>query len=233
MEVNMPAPDNLEWFPETRASLLRNPVIRLLLPLVLVGIYYASCFTFLPSKKALILGGLLIAYMIPPSGKESIIPLGIILGIPWGVMAASVVVMDLVTGLFMILNLEVAFRIPRLGPWMATFLAQGKEFMEERPWLARLRVPGLAFFVWLPFQGTGGVGAALVGWMIGLRWWEVLLAIGIGGTLEALIFALGYELIWRLLLAYLAPVLAISVILLIIVAVVLLARSHGRADRKD
>jgi len=233
MEVNMPAPDNLEWFPETRASLLRNPVIRLLLPLVLIGIYYAFCFTLIPYRKALILGGLLIAYMIPPSGKESIIPLGIILGIPWGVMAASVVVMDLVTGLFMILNLEVAFRIPRLGPWMATFLAQGKEFMEERPWLARLRVPGLAFFVWLPFQGTGGVGAALVGWMIGLRWWEVLLAIGIGATLEALIFALGYELIWRLLLAYLAPVLAISVILLIIVAVVLLARSRGRSDRKD
>jgi hypothetical protein len=69
--------------------------------------------------------------------------------------------------------------------------------------------------------------------MIGLRWWEVLLAIGIGATLEALIFALGYELIWRLLLAYLAPVLAISVILLIIVAVVLLARSRGRSDRKD
>jgi uncharacterized membrane protein len=225
--------EDLEWFPETRASLLRNPVIRLLLPLVLVGIYYASCFTFLPYRKALILGGLLIAYMIPPSGKESIIPLGIILGIPWGVMAVSVVVMDLVTGLFMILNLEVAFRIPRLGPWMATFLAQGKEFMEERPWLARLRVPGLAFFVWLPFQGTGGVGAALVGWMIGLRWWEVLLAIGIGATLEALVFALGYELIWRLLLNYLAPVLAISVILLIIVIVVLLARSYGRADRKD
>jgi uncharacterized membrane protein len=226
-------PEDLEWFPETRASLLRNPVVRLLLPLILVGTYYAFCFTFLSYRKALILGGLLIAYMIPPSGKESIIPLGIILGIPWGAMAASVVVMDLVTGLFMILNLDVAFRIPRLGPWMAAFMAQGKEFMEERPWLARLRVPGLAFFVWLPFQGTGGVGAALVGWMIGLRWWEVLLAIGIGATLEAFLFALGYELIWRLLLDYLAPVLAILVILLIIAAVILLARSSGRTERKE
>ncbi|MDD1651619.1 MAG: small multi-drug export protein [Methanomicrobiales archaeon] len=228
-----PGAEELEWFPETRASLLRNPVIRLLLPLVLVGICYASCFTFLPYRSALILGGLLIAYLIPPSGKESIIPLGIILGIPWEVMAASVVVMDVATGLFMILNLDVAFRIPRLGPWMATFMAHGKEFMAERPWLARLRVPGLAFFVWLPFQGTGGVGAALVGWMIGLRWWEVLLAIGIGASLEALLFALGYELIWTLLLDYLAPVLAISVILIIVAIVVLLLRSHGKTDQKE
>ena len=227
------APDSREWFPETRTSLLRNPVVRLILPLLLICLWYAGCYLILPYKKGLILGGLLIAYMIPPSGKESIIPVGIILGIPWGVMAASVVVMDLVTGLFMILNLDVAFRIPRLGPWMAAFLAQGKEFMAERPWLARLRVPGLAFFVMLPFQGTGGVGAALVGWMIGLRWWEVLLAIGLGASVEALVFALGYELVWRLLLAYLAPVLAVSVILLIIVIVVLLTRSSGRANQKD
>jgi len=229
----MPAPDDLEWFPETRASLLKNPVVRLLVPLILIGLYYSCCFLILPSRKGLILGGLLIAYMIPPSGKESIIPLGIVLGIPWGLMATSVVAMDLVTGLFMILNLDVAFRIPYLGPWMAKFLAQGKEFMAERPWLARLRVPGLAFFVMLPFQGTGGVGAALVGWMIGLRWWEVLLAIGIGASVEALIFALGYDLFWRLLLAHLTPVLALVVILLIIIVAVLLTRSRSRANRDD
>jgi uncharacterized membrane protein len=213
--------EDLEWFPETRISVLRIPVVRLLIPFLLVSAWYAACSLVLPAEKALILGGFLIAYMIPPSGKESIIPLGIILGIPWNIMAASVVVLDVLTGLFMILNLDVAFLIPYLGPWIARFLARGKDFMAERPWLARWRVPGLAFFVMLPFQGTGGTGSPLVGWMMGLRPWEILLAIGIGATVESLFFALGSELVWRLLLTHLGLGLVAALMILI---VVLLAR---------
>jgi uncharacterized membrane protein len=225
----MPGPGDLEWFPETRISVLRIPAVRLLIPFLLVGAWYTACFLFLPLEKTLILGGLLIAYMIPPSGKESIIPLGIVLGIHWGVMAASVVVLDVVTGLFMILNLDVAFRIPYLGPWIARFLAWGKDFMAERPWLARWRVPGLAFFVMLPFQGTGGTGSPLVGWMMGLRPSEILLAISIGATVESLFFALGSELVLRLILSHgaLGLVAALMIFLLVLLARHLFRQKKG------
>jgi len=229
----MPVPCDLEWFPGTRISILRIPVVRLLLPFLLVFAYFAGSFLVLPPDKALILGGLLIAYMIPPSGKESIIPLGIVLGIPWMLMAASVVVLDVVTGLFMILNLDIAFLIPFLGPWIGRFLARGKEFLSARPWLTRWRVPGLAVFVLLPFQGTGGTGSPLVGWMMGLTAGEILLAIGIGASVESLFFALGYDLVWRLLVLHLAPVLALLVILLLIVLAVLVTRSYSGVDRED
>ena len=224
----MVEPRGLEWFPQTRIPLLRHLPIRVLLPFGLAFASYLGSSLFLSPGKSLILGGLLIAYFIPPTGKESIIPLGIVLGIPWPLMAASVVVLDVLTGLFMILNLDVAFKIPYLGPWIARFLAGGRDFMAGRPWLSWWRLPGLALFVMLPFQGTGGTGAPLVGWMMGLTPGEILLAIVIGASVESLVFALGSEFIWGLVTSYLthqaALIFAIAFLALLILALFLRGR---------
>jgi len=224
----MVEPSELEWFPQARVGPLRHLYVRALLPIALAFAWYFGCSLFLPPGKVLIFGGLLLAYFIPPSGKESVIPLGIILGIPWYLMAVSVVVLDVLTGLFMILNLDIAFRIPYLGPWIAQVLASGKEILAGRPWLSRWGLPGLALFVMLPFQGTGGTGAPLVGWMMGLRPWEILLAIAIGATVEALVFALGSELIWSLATSYLtyqaALILALAFIALLAFVLFLLGK---------
>jgi uncharacterized membrane protein len=223
-------PGELEWFPHPRILPLRNIAFRLLLPFFLAFAFYLGCSLLLPPDKTLILGGLMIAYMIPPSGKESIIPLGIVLGIPWFLMSVSVVVLDVLTGLFMILNLDAALQIPYLGPWIARFLARGREFMAGRPWLSRWGLPGLAFFVMLPFQGTGGTGSPLVGWIMGLTPGEILLAIGVGASVESLVFASGSDLIWRLVASHLTPrfalILAISFLCLLII--ILFLRGIGK-----
>lgn len=179
---------------------LISTILRLILPVLLAFSFFFACFLVLPYDSCLILGGLMILYYIPPAGKESIIPLGIALGIPWWLMATSLALLDVLTGLFMILNFGLALRIPVLGPWISRFLASGAEFIEKRPWLSRWWVLGVAFFVWLPLQGTGGVGAALVGMIAGLTPVRILLAIALGATAECLMFALGSELIWRLIL---------------------------------
>ncbi len=225
----MAVPAEPDWFPQARIGLLGQLPVRAILPVALAFLWYLGCTPFLPPGTALVFGGLLIAYFIPPSGKESIIPLGIVLGIPWYLMAASVVVLDVLTGLFMVLNLDVAFRIPYLGPWIARFLSGGRTLLAGKPWLTRWRFPGLAVFVMLPFQGTGGTGAPLVGWMMGLRAREVLLAIAIGATAEALTFALGAELIWTAITEYLtypaALVLGLGMIAVLIVAMYLFGRN--------
>jgi hypothetical protein len=224
----MVEPSGLEWFPQARVGPLRHLYVRALLPVALTFAWYFGCSLFLPPGKILIFGGLLLAYFIPPSGKESVIPLGIVFGIPWYLMAASVVVLDVLTGLFMILNLDIAFRIPYLGPWITRVLGGGKGFLAGKPWLSRWGLPGLAFFVMLPFQGTGGTGAPLVGWMLGLKPGEILLAIAIGSTVEALAFALGSELIWSLATTYLtyqtAVILALAIIALLALTIYLLGR---------
>jgi len=79
---------------------------------LLAFLYYFFCVLLLPLEKALILGGLMILYYIPPSGKESLIPLGIALGIPWWLIATSLVVLDVLTSLFVILNIRLALASP-------------------------------------------------------------------------------------------------------------------------
>jgi uncharacterized membrane protein len=191
---------------------------RLILPGAIAFAFFLLCFLIIPGESAMILGGLMILYFIPPAGKESIIPLGIALGIPWWLMAISLALLDVLTGLFMILNFGIALRIPYLGPWISRFIASGNDFILERPWLARWRTLGVAFFVFLPFQGTGGVGATIVGMMVGLSPAKILLAIAIGGSLECLMFALGSELIWNLILTNVY--LGIGVAALVIIAAV-------------
>lgn len=193
-------------------------VIRFALPVALAFLYYSWCVLLLPLRLALILGGLMITYYIPPAGKESIIPIGIAVGIPWWMMATSLAVLDVLTALFIILNFGMVLRIPVLGEWASRFMKSGEEFMAKRPWLSRWRVLGVAFFVWLPLQGTGGVGAVLVGKLVGLTSRQILFAIGIGATAECLMFAVGFELIWRLLLdnIYLGLAVALAVIAFIV-----------------
>lgn len=182
----------------------RTTCIRLLIAPVLGVTFFVLCLLILPQDRILVLGGLMVAYFIPPSGKESLIPIGIALGIPWWLMAMTLTLLDLITALFMIMNFALMQRVPRLGPWIATTTATGRRFMDQRPWMARWRMPGVAFFVMLPLQGTGGVGATVVGLMAGLTPGQILLAVGIGAAIESLAFALGSELIWRLILANLA-----------------------------
>lgn len=173
-------------------------IIRLLIPVALAFAYFFMTFLILPYHESLILGGLMLVYYIPPAGKESIIPIGIGLGIPWWIMAISLALLDILTSLFMILNFSIALKIPVLGPWISRFLSSGDEFITRHSWISRWSIIGVALFVVIPLQGTGGVGATLVGIITGLSPPRILLAIGCGAMVECLIFALGSELIWRL-----------------------------------
>jgi hypothetical protein len=222
----MRTPD-LSWVSgKQRGTAHRTSYLRLLIPPLLVVLFFIICSLILSGDRLLIFGGLIIAYFIPPSGKESIAPIGIGLGIPWWLMALTMTLLDIITSFFMIMNFALMLRAPRLGPWIEKTTATGKEFMTEHPWIARWRVPGVAFFVFLPLQGTGGVGATVVGLIAGLTPWEILLAVAIGSTIESLMFALGSELIWQLILGDLVLGLAVAIaaILSLILLMILLHR---------
>ena len=231
----MKTPD-LSWLLREQQEISRqNRYLRLLIPPLLAIIFFILCFLILSRDRMLILGGLMIAYFIPPSGKESLIPIGIGLGIPWWLMALTLTLLDVITSLFMIMNFALMIRVPRLGPWIEKTTAMGREFMEERPWMARWRIPGVAFFVMLPLQGTGGVGATVVGLMAGLTPGEILIAVAIGAAIESLAFALGSELIWRLILEnlVLGLTVALAAIAGTILLMVFLRRRFTRKSWKD
>ncbi len=183
-------------------------VLRFSLPFILGGLYITLLFLSLPVERALLLSGLMGAYIIPPAGKETIIPLGVALGFPWWLIGTSMALLDVLAGLFMALNFELAYTIPLLGTWITKFMNHGHAFLSRRPWLKKFYFTGIVLFVMFPLQGSGGIGASLVGRLLGMSRRNVLLAITIGAFLGCYAIALGAEYIWDLFLAN--PVLGIT-----------------------
>jgi uncharacterized membrane protein len=192
-------------------------LIRIALPFAIGLLYYIPLLPLIGYDRWLILGGLMVAYILPPAGKESVIPLGIALGFPWWLMAFTIALMDILTGIFMALNFDVALKIPGLGRWMQKFIANGEEFFGKRPWLERFYFTGVVLFVMVPLQGSGGVGATLVGRMMGMSLGRVLAAITIGAFTGCALIALGSQAIWELILEN--PALGITVLSIIIAGV--------------
>jgi hypothetical protein len=85
--------------------------IALLIPVLVLSIHVVVMAATLPYNLFLTMIGLMVAYILPPAGKETVIPVGIALGIPWWYMALSIAMIDIETGLFMALNFDYRTRI--------------------------------------------------------------------------------------------------------------------------
>jgi len=198
----------------TRKIGIPERIFRLALPFLLGIPWLILLLVLLPYDVWLILGGLLIAYILPPAGKESVIPIGIAVGVPWYIMALSIALMDVLAGIFMALNFDIALKIPGVGGWIRKFVAGGEEFFRKRPWVERFYFMGVVLFVMFPLQGSGGIGATLVGRMMGLSPGKVLVAIAIGSLIGCTVIALGAEVIRELFLV--DPVLGIAVAAIVV-----------------
>lgn len=176
-------------------------ILYLSFPFIVLGAYLLILFIFLPYEVYIALLGLMFIYFIPPAGKESVIPIGVSLGMPWWLIGTSVAMMDIIATLFMILNFDLALKIPILGDrWMKSFMEHGEEFFNKHRWIERFSAVGLAIFVMIPMQGTGGVSTPIVGKMIGIPGIKVLIAVIIGSLAGCYAIALGSEYILDLFL---------------------------------
>lgn len=171
------------------------------IPFAILGAYILLLWLALPYNLFLSLLTIMFIYFIPPAGKETIIPLGIALGIPWWIVAFSIAMMDILSTLFMVLNFELALKIPVVGTkWMKSFMEHGESFFRSHRWLEKLSTLGLAIFVMVPMQGTGGIATPIVGRMIGIPPAQVLIAVIAGALSGCLLIALGSEFLIDLLI---------------------------------
>lgn len=186
---------------KVKASVDRLPyrVVALLLPVLIAVIHIAVMAITLPTPDFRAMVGLMVAYMLPPAGKETVIPIGIALGIPWWYMALSIVMIDVETGLFMALNFDVAYRIPFLGPLLSDLTKKTQQFLSDHRWIAGLWFFAIILMVMVPFFGSGGVRGSIAGKLLGMNTLLVFLAILAGALLGCFGIALGSDTI----LAYL------------------------------
>jgi len=117
--------------------------LKLTLPFALVATEVTFLYFFLDYPSFLLVIGLMVAYILPPAGKETVIPAGIFLGIPWWLMAISIMMIDIETALFMGWNFDLALKIPVLGRIMESFIEKAGVFIKEEPWLKKLYFTGI------------------------------------------------------------------------------------------
>ena len=135
------------------------------------------------------ISGGMFGYFFPPAGKESIIPL--VVGnlrtttnlspfVIITIVATTIAFVDTVTAYFFLWNLYIAEKIPLIGKWLRKFEEFGAQKMKEKPWISKVALVGVALFVVFPFQGSGGVGASILGKVMGLNKYYAWLSITIG-----------------------------------------------------
>ena len=108
-------------------------IVAVLIPFLVLVIHIMVMTVTLPHNLFMTMIGLMAAYLLPPAGKETVIPIGIAFGIPWWYMALSIVLIDNETGLFMALNFDLAYRIPYFGPLLSDLTKKHKRVSPGTP----------------------------------------------------------------------------------------------------
>jgi hypothetical protein len=204
-------------FPGSR---LLDRGLRLALPFLLLALHLLALSAAFGNGTMIAIATLMFIYELPPAGKETVIPAGILLGLPWWAVAGSIALVDLEVGLFMIWNFDLAEGIPVLGPWIRRFIAGGREFLAGRPWLSELYFVGIVLMVMVPFFGSGGVRGSIVGRLLGMGRPQVMGAIAAGAFIGCFGIALAALFLRQ---AFLADIfLGAAALLLLIMAGVLI-----------
>ena len=172
---------------------------------------------------------LLAAYFFPPLGKESVIPMGIAIGIHPLVMALSVAFIDIVVALFLMWNYEFAKKIPFIGPFIEKVETIGRNSSNKYSWVKPLRFIGIVLFVMVPFQGSGGVVGSILGRLIGMTPLNTFLAITIGSVTGCVLIAYFAETIKIVFLQnFILGLLLIILLLIIGVMIVVYLRNKNK-----
>ncbi|MCK8519062.1 small multi-drug export protein [Methanoculleus sp. 7T] len=207
--------------PDRWKAALRNPYligpVKFILPLAVIPAVFAALYLTEPYDRFLVLSGLIAAYFVPPAGKESIIPIAILMGYPWWLIMLVIFLLDVAVSLFVVWNFDLALKIPLVGRLLEGGMRVARNYTEKQPWLRRFSTIGLTLFVFFPLQGTGAMNGSILGRLLGLDKTRVFSCVCIGSFTSCLVFALGADV---LLDVYRQdPTLGIGLLVLIVVAV--------------
>lgn len=196
-------------------------LVKFFLPFIFSSIGILILFLALPWDTFEKLGTWMILYFFPPLGKESVIPAAIAQGIHPLLIAGAVAFIDIMVGLFLVWNFDLARKIPLIGGFIRRIESKGKDILVKKPWVERLAFTGIILFVMFPFQGSGAVGATIVGRMLGMDprkvWYAVIIGAIVGCLVIAYTSAFAITFLLGIGLAYALMTIALIVIFLVLV----------------
>ncbi|MHC4778352.1 MAG: small multi-drug export protein [Planctomycetota bacterium] len=98
-------------------------------------------------------------------------------------LAGGVLYVDLCFALPLAYNLDLLFRLPHAGEYLRALEARSRTLLHNSAWKKTLTHGGLILFVAIPLGGTGAVGGAFFGRLLGLSRSRTLSGIVIGSLL--------------------------------------------------
>ncbi|KAF1078210.1 small multi-drug export protein [Methanogenium sp. MK-MG] len=224
----------LQWCSDMR----RNPTLNswhifyFVFPFAILILYPCILYLVLPRALFWTFFALALAYFIPPAGKETVIPLMVMAGIPWWLAAFSITLFDLMGALFIIWNFPLALRIPWFGHWAKRFMTTGREQFDRHPIIEHISSVGLAFFVMIPFEGSGGVAASVIGRMLGMDHLKILISVGIGSLFSASAIALSAGFIISLVESgIISGIAGVGIVIVAVIAVYIWTKRRRRNNR--
>ncbi|UCE38368.1 MAG: small multi-drug export protein [Thermoplasmata archaeon] len=209
----------------------------------------ACLFVFLSTDKFATLGFWMLVYFFPPFGKESVIPLaiagdrlegavpfeypeGFVAIEPW-LIALAVAFLDIIVGLFLIWNFDFVEKIPLMGKYIAKLEKKGSTILKENKFIRALSFVGVVLFVMFPFQGSGGVGASIVGRAIGMNPYKVWGAIIIGALSGCFLIAYAADSFFAVFLQNPIIGILILVVIVVVAAFMILRKRKKKENNED
>jgi len=214
-------------------------ILQFFLPFVISGLGLAILYVTVDPSLIGKLYLLMTVYFFPPLGKESVIPIGISGGwitVPLSsnqvyvppidpmVMALSIAFVDIMVALFLVWNYDLVKKIPLLGTVVEKVERAGKGTASKYQWIKKLEFIGIVLFVIIPFQGSGGFIASVVGRLLGMKPWNVFIAIITGSLIGTILVAYFANAIFSVLVKNFLLGMLIVLILFIILVIIYVYR---------
>lgn len=162
-------------------------LFKILIPFAIPAAIFTVLYFILAWARFGQLGLLAVSYLFPPAGKETIIPIGVAAGFTVLQMTGLIFMVDVVCAMFISWNLPLAKKIPLIGRLITWIEKKGRESLTKNPALETLSWIGLVLWVMVPFQGSGGITASIIGRAIGMRPSHVISAVGLGAIIAGLL----------------------------------------------
>lgn len=182
--------------------------------IIIVGaVFFLFIYNLLNPDQQKWYAALSLAYFIPPAGKETVILVGLNRGLPILLWCSTLWVYDILVCIAIMTNwwfLELFIKhippfpfvgIRRKKPHFYKTIVSLKSWYEklqlktreiEKRNYGKLLLIVLAFFMFIPFQGTGAMSTTIIGTTLGLRKRTILFVVTVGSIVSILMISLIY-----------------------------------------
>ncbi len=104
-------------------------------------------------------------------------------------IAVNLAIMDSLLAWFIVNNIDLMKKWKRAGRLINAIELKSRAMLEKYPRLRSIAVIFIILLVMIPFQGSGGLTASIVGRLMGLKPWKVLMSVAIGAFVGCLAIA--------------------------------------------